>query len=435
MDIAFDAAYTAAEVLEGGAGSSLQKVGAGIIAGEAAGIGYLMSKRTRTTMDYDQVESALTRNNEGGPGGKRLCQNVNIKRGRKKRKLAKLMSRIERAQHVTTFRWQSLTDTPDNAYQLAHFLSFYETGGGTQYLPVYAFNLSAFGKCRHNYNNSVVNADHAPFYRLTKNSSSQYRWIKIEGRQNSNTGVDNRYTWQLEDTNQNTEYPQVPDYTLDWVNARLMLQGADVVDSHIDVYEVNFLQKNGPLREFYDSTAWRVEDAALTGDEENNNTAWWDHYLASRICHPFRTSALKKGTIPTMWKIYRHKTITFGARTDSDNIKQIANGVEYVRAGAYRKCLNLFNRYDSDINLRSVNNYVSGQSGNIVDASIPQNPGYAQIYTNAQASMFQPPDRERWLVISAKTYSKSTLNDENPDVHFQHCSFDVNIRQKMIWSD
>lgn len=401
----------------------------------AAGVaGSIMSKRTRTTMDYDQAQSALTVNHIGGPGGRSLCQNVNIKRGRKKRRISKILKKIELAQKVMVSRFQSITEGFDGQYNLSRCLSYYIING-TSYFPVYAFNLTAFPRCKHNYANSVVSAEGAPFYRLTKNSSNQYRWEKQYGVLNSTTGVDDRFQWNVEDRNDATDFPAVPDYTLDWVNARLMFSAADAVDSHIDIYEVSFLQKNGPLREFYNQDNWVVEDPPLTGDEENDNTAWWDHYLASRICHPFRTSMLRKGTIPKMWQIYRHKTITFGARTDSDNRKEVVNGVEFTGPGSYKKCLNMFMRYDADINLRSVNNYVTGQTNNVVGTSVNQVPGFTTINSNQQANMFQPPEKDRWLVISAKNYNKSTQNDTVPDRHYLDCSFDMNIRQKVIYTD
>lgn len=397
-----------------------------------------MKRMRSSTMDYDQAESALIRNNQGGPDGAAYCQEVNIKRGKRKRPSVKrLLNKIRRSQVEVVSRYQSLTDNFQLSYGLSCKLSYYENGQNTQHLPVYAFNLSSIAHGAHNVSGVVKNCFNIPFYRLSKNSSNQYRWIYQLGNNNNPDGSTDGYRWYTEDQTMSSMNPAAAEYTLDWVNIRLMLAAATTVDSHIDIYEVNFLDKYGPKRRFFNWTDDTVhqEDPEPTGDDENDVTAWWDHYLAARTCHPFRTDMLRKNTIPKPWRILRHKTIKFGARPDSDTNTQYGpENVPFAGPIGYRKCVNIFNRYDYDINLRSQNPYTAtAMSDRIINNENPQKPAYIPIEDNTQFSIFGPPEKDRWLVISAKNYCKAITDDSTGQPWLINPSFDIVVRQKVYY--
>lgn len=448
LGLATDIGYGLLEAAGGAAGRGVQAAVIGGTAATVAGYGY-MAKRLRgseSTMDYDQAESALTRNKQGGGTDGTYCHEVNIKRGTKKPlSLERLAKKIKRAQVNRTYRFQSLTDHCYSSYGLAHYLSYY-TKNSVEYLPVYCFNLTSVGQGKHNVSGTVRDTYNWPFYRLTKNASNQYRWEPVDGKHNNpgTNGADK--AWMIEDSTSAVEFPTLPEYTLDWVQSRYMVAGACHNDTHVDFLEVKFREKYGPQRQYFAAgVGVGKEDPDPTGDEENDITAWWDHYLASRTCHPFRTSKLRKGTIPQAWDIIRHKTIGFGARSNADSISlgtvpaEPAPGVlnEQVNAPTgYKKCLNIHERYDFDINLRSQNVYTAAlDTVKLVGISVPQNPQYIQVKDDKQYSIYSPPEKDHWMVISAKTYYKSNVDDDEPGMQpwLEFASFDFIHRQKITY--
>lgn len=396
-----------------------------------------------STMDYDQVSSALTRNNLGGPQGNAYCQEINIKVDNKKAMTTKrLLKKIKLAQINTIARWQSLTDNCGRAFRLAHMLSYY-TKDNVQTLPVYAFNISTVPSATHNVSGAVCSCMSIPFYRLTKTATNTYRWIPIPGISNDNAGTsDNNVLWNTESRTGGTAYPGLPEYTLDWVNMRIMFQGASHADSHIDIYECKFNDpKFAPLRQYLNLTQAEIqtEDEAPTGDDENQLTLWWDHYLAARTCHPFRNDSYEKGATPkSPWSIIRHKTIKFGARPDSDTITDYAviDGEQraFTEAAMYKKCINIFNRYDADIVLRSANPFTTGTNTNlIVGDTEPQVPGFPEISGSTMHTMYSTAEKDHWIIISAKTYDKVVQLGTEDSSYNIFPSFDMMVRQKTVY--
>lgn len=434
------ASYGTAAILAGG--GVVQ--GLGVLGATAATImKRIRSSSTGTTMDYDQVSSALTRNNLGGPQGNAYCQEINIKRGSKKPMTTKrLLKKIKLAQINTIARWQSLTDNVGRAFKLAHMLSYY-TKDNVQTLPVYAFNISTVPQATHNVGGAVCSCMSIPFYRLTKTASNTYRWITIPGIGNTNAGTTtNNVLWNIESRTGGTAYPGLPEYTLDWINMRIMFQGATHTDSHIDLYECKFNKCHfAPLRQYLNLTQGEVqtEDEAPTGDDENELTLWWDHYLAARTCHPFRIDSTDKGAVPKApWTMIRHKTIKFGARPDSDTITDYAvvEGEQraFSEAVTYKKCLNIFDRYDADIILRSPNIYTSGTNTNlIVGDTEPQVPGFPEISGSTMHTMYSEPEKDHWIIISAKTYDKEVQTGDADQSWTKFPSFDLMVRQKTVY--
>lgn len=365
-------------------------------------------------------------NHQGPP---QFCQEVNIKRGKKRRSLKRLLKKIDRSNVTFISRWQSLKNDYQEALNLSQSLSYYKDLDKL-YLPVYAFNVSALSYNKHNNASAVVDAFSYPCYRLTKDISgtnNKYRWDVVTGINNQNGTTDNK-NWQTESLTQPFTGVAISDYTLDWVNFRAMIKGAHDLDSQVDIYECSFLTDGGPVRQFYvDGSGDIKEDVEPTGDVENETTAFWDHYLAARTVHPFRTSMLPKNTIDKYWKIYRHKRISFSPVSDGNKVEGALGD-----AVGYMKCLNLFMRYDVDIPLRSVNiNADSTNSRLVVGGVDPQPLGYI---TNppgdAQCTVFGPRAKDRWIVISAHANTKSASAGENPT---KYCSFDLCVRQKVLF--
>lgn len=374
-------------------------------------------------MDHDGGGGDI--NHQGPP---QFCQEVNIKRGRYKRVLRRLIKKINRSNVSMVCRWQSLTDNFQKTLTLSQSLSYF-TRVNDIYLPVYAFNISALPFNKHNASGSVVDAQTYPLYRLYKTSTNTYRWEPTVGNNNSNDGQTESYTWTREDVTSATgTTQQITDYTLDWVNFRLMLKGAHDLDTKVDVMEVSFLNDGAPIRQYWNGSTSVENDPAPTGDQENEITAWWDHYLAARTAHPFRTTTLPKSAIPKFWKIWRKKTMTFSPVSQGNKVEGILGDVV-----GYTKCLNIFNRYDYDCQLRSVNpNTVTVDTQRVVGTSIPQIPGYPVNTSNTQMEVYGTRERDRWIIISAHAYTKANGDSVNLT---EYPSFDLCVRQKVLYDE
>lgn len=359
-------------------------------------------------------------------GPRQWCQEVNIKRGRKRRTISRLLKKIDRTNVSMINRFQSLTDNWQKSLVLSQICNYYVDESSKVFLPVYAFNLTALARNKTNNGGSVVDGSTKPFYRLTKDSQNRYRFDVVLGAKNQSGTTDND-VWFMEDRTQATNTNTlITDYTLDWVNCRLMIKGAHDLDSHVDVFECRFLTDGGPVRKFWNGTTTVSEDPEPTGDIENETTAFWDHYLASRTTHPFRTSMLPKNAIDKYWQIIRHKKISFSPVSDGNKVEGTLGD-----AVGYSKCLNMFMRYDRDVQLRSVNPNID-VSDKIVGGTVPQELAYAVNDGNTQLSLYGPRDSDRWLIISAVAMTKSSTAGENPS---DYVSFDMCIRQKVLYDE
>lgn len=424
MLAAADLGWTIVEAAEGAAGPGAQAVAIGGTAASAALTGagvYRIYKRMR--MDTDEVVPP------NASGGTQMCREANVRRGRKRTSAKRILKKLEMASDHLISRFQSLTSSPGIASSLSQVLSYY-TEADKQYLPVYALNLSAIAFNSSNNSGTVQQWAGYPLYRLTKSSTNQYRWESQLGISCTAAGG-NDSAWQREDWSPGySTTVDVTKYTLDWVSARIMVRAADTVDTHVDFYEVSFKDWASPQRTAWNGSANVTEDPAPTGDDENQLKCWWDHYLAARTVHPFRSTYLPKGVTENAWKIYRHKTISMGPMNNAQTI--YGTNDTLVPAG-HTKCENFFMRYDKDIDLRSANpNSATATSDVIVGNTVPQTLGYPANTGTSQCTMFQPRDRERWLVISAKVITKFEKTDQNPVPVASFPTFDCVLRQKVI---
>lgn len=389
-------------------------------------------KRMKTEMDTDK---AVETNAVFGPG---YCVEANIKRGKTKKTMKSMLKRIEAASYNVISRWQSLTcgsNDPLNATGLAHSLSYFtqDNENGNVWMPMYAFDLTCLPSNRHNVSGNATWAQSTPFYRMYKEAgTNMYKWFPVSGVKNNPDGVSNSLYWSTESSDAGDPYT-IDTYTLDWVNARLMIRGAEDRDTKIDIMEVKFSDlKAGPLRQFQRTfgsppvVTTAVEDVAPTGDDANEIITFWDHYFASRTVHPFRTSYLAKGQVDKIWKIIRHKKIHFPPMN-------AANTVTGSNVG-FTKCENMFNRYDYFINLRSNNPATSSAvTKSVVGSNSVQPAGYVQInkYGNdagTQNTLYSPYAKDHWLIISACAYDKTLSVDVD---HTKFASFDLCVRQKI----
>lgn len=452
--VAADLGWGLFEAAEGAAGRGVQAAVLGGTAATAAGYGAaaMLFKRRRT----DGGDAPVPEVNNLFQVGQ-YCKEVNLKRGSKKKKSSSMILKHlnNMMQHMVS-RWQSLLITSGLDPRQSLVRSFIldnrvdntlGAGNNKHYLPMYAFNLTALSLNRHNIAGTVDTVYTVPFYRLYKDDTNRYRWIRQPGANNDPSGLLSNFFFSIEDTNAGVggsasrlNQIGIDDYNLDWVNIRTLIMGAQQRDTEIDFYEMQFTKDGaGPNRQYVDKDFPAVfinQDVDPTGTDENEITAFYDHYFASRTRHPFLTTSLHPNMVEKPWKILRHKKVNMPIQPSAMNI--IAGGGA-SGTGRYTVCHNFFHKYDKDIKLRS-DNYpsVTSVSQRVVSVNKPQAGGFVDYNSDYNMSVYQPRNEDRWFVISAKVYDSYWLSDAEPadTVKGQlYPSFDIQVRQKVHFID
>lgn len=354
----------------------------------------------------------------------------------------KLYKLIQQSQQHAIDRWQSIAT--GSVYNLANASQVAETryypAGSPSFalktlLPVFAFNLTALAKNLHNRAGTVVQSESVPFYRLMKDYDSgsvtnlQYLWTPNLGINNATNGAGQDYYWVPEDTSC-TGDRVIDDYTVDWVNVRLLIKGAGHFPTECDVMRVKWNDDLGPVRYYKQAGTVYNEDERPTGDDVNNLTAWWDHYLASRTLHPLRSSYLRPGTVATPWKVLSKKTIKIGPVLSSQEVDTASSA-------------NILQKFHCDNNFFKMNRPITASSqnpnANLTTRIVTPNtnstdmaPGFVDTVANTSRSLFQDRHKDEWLVLSFVNYRPSNVNAVS-DVQ-SNPSFDIVVRRKITWN-
>jgi hypothetical protein len=266
---------------------------------------------------------------------------------------------------------------------------------------------------------------------LTKNTSNQYRWASIAGTNNQPNGTGSVQSWSNEDTSRTGAF-QIDDYTIDWCNVRVLFKGAMSRPSNIDFDVVTFPDKAGPNRTYNQSGVYQ-EDVDPTGDEENENTSFWDHYLAPRTQHPLRTSMLSTSAFSKPMIRKSHKRISIAPVAEAQEVNEdITTSSTATGALPFMHCENMFIRMNRTIKCRSDLPNVTA-SATIVGGTTP---AFVANNTTSQASLFQMRDKDQWLFISAINYNRFAAagTAESPESYRFDPSFDIVVRRKISWN-
>jgi len=409
----------------------------------AAGYGlYRTAKRYYEGDDGDGVRKKLkfdTSTNMSAFG--KRCSTRTTKSGKKKKMGVALIRRmLIQSQQYCISRFQSLPDggvfddiTKGATKKLGYF---HQTTQNRVYLPVYCFNMTALPVNANNFAGVVDLATNYPFYRLYKDMATNvYRWAVQQGFGNEPAGNVEDSRWAPEDTSC-TKAAQIDDYTIEWLNIRLLFKGATSRPNDIEISEVSFPGKAGPVRNYVQIGAVRVEDELPTGDEENECTVFWDHYLAPRTTHPLRTSYLPPNAIDKQLIKYSTKKISIMPVTESMEVNtDFAGSSTSMGVLPLMHCENIFKRMNKIIKVRSDNPNASN-SGAIINSTTSNFPAYNSNTSTSQCALFQPREKERWLMITAKTFARAggTTEDTYADLWRLFPSFDMVIRQKILWN-
>lgn len=405
--------------------------------GEAAVLGYGVysamagSKRSRLSVTGRNTERTVS-----FPSTR--CVQYDKRVGKKARPtLMKLYKQVQAASQHAIDRWQSINPQFYGVAPLTHYLGLTSmtTGAyaGQTLLPCYCFNLTALASNLHNRSGTIAQCVSAPFYRLAKhNTTGAYTWYAQQGSGNSTTGAGLSYFWSPEETNC-TVAREIENYVIDWVNFRAAFKGATSYPSEIDVMRVKFSDQGAPNRTYAAAAAPATlygEDVAATGDEANENTAFWDHYFASRTMHPLRSSYIRPGTISPLFRVLSKKTHRIGPITSAQEIDPVSS--ESV-VGKY-VCDNQFYRMNQRIVARSENPNVTNTARIIGDGvTTGTGPAFIDTVTTASRSMFQDRDKDVYVMISAKSHVHNTETVPGNQGMF-YPTFDLCVRRKITWS-
>lgn len=266
----------------------------------------------------------------GGPG-----YSGNIRRtkktygAKKKHTLEKVYKRVMANDGFVIGRWQSLLGSGNFAAGVpAHYLANVITGASPNFVvnfPMYAFNLST--PCT---SKTSANIWTMPFYRLTKNQDNsatvpRYTWQRTLGKNNEPGGALDRYTYSIEDANAIVGQENAFEHT--WSDIKAVLYGAKNRQHTIHMDIVQFEDDHiSPVR-WYDAASDESTTAhfdAAAYDTEGNpeefldNDAWWDHFWATRVGNPIRTSKYV-GKDPHKIKWLKKSATTINADASIDN--------------------------------------------------------------------------------------------------------------------
>lgn len=364
--------------------------------------------------------------------------------GRKQTELQRMMHHWRSSQNSLVLRWQALTLF--NSAKAALQLSNQVNGAATiNFLPMYAFNLSALGFNRVlplAGTGALANAVGFPMYRLQKNttgtaSTENYTWVAVPTLHGDPTGSGNPVGWSVEWDKINGSSPvNVNTYTWDWADVKLNFSGAPNRPVKIHTGLVHF--PCGPTRQYYDGATQTVDIDDTT--DKVDQTVFWDHFWARKVSNPIRSSRPPSNylTGPPM-RMFKHESFMLG---EQGGLNNDPHSIQATMSRYVEGCKNY--RIDNP-------NVSELQTKNIVEDQVgfPQSAfGYVGLdggsrTINSSQGFYGPREKDTWLVIYADVYDqfKNAVGDASgqyPDgttnIATYSPSFDVNIRCKYSYN-
>lgn len=307
-------------------------------------------------------------------------------------------------------RWQSIAGFNQGwgSMWLSHHTT---TANNVTELPVYAFNLSSLPYQSTTDPGGTAIMASLPMYRLRFDSSQaspKYMWTSYAGVGNDGEGVENVKRWRLEDMNTN-EPARNPYWQHNWADIRMHFIGAKNRPVKIHCYVVSFRDECGPMRQM---TGISTEDPVNYDDsypetalaQENDN--FWNHYLATKVFSPIRTS---KCDYPRKLIVHKHESVLLNPDVSINND---TNPVQVVKKWFYR-----FDQY-----YKGVKDDPEGDD--IVNVSRPE---YNNDFKNEVASLFPKRSADKWLLIVGEVFDRI---ENSSDTNLTQPSFDINVRCK-----
>lgn len=223
-------------------------------------------------------------------------------------------------------RMQYVSDFTKTAIGGSLGLSYSGTSGppSYQWMPSYMFNLSTLGSGYQGVAGTLVDSSVQCGYRqkctITTGppAGTSWTWESISGANSTPSGTGNASQYQIEKYNPPAARGDgtklsVDRYVHDWSDIKLMIFGAQQVQTRVHYALVKFREAStGPLR-IYNTTTY---DGTLDAITQNDVDTFWVDFWARKSRNPLITSGM-----PTRKEIYtvlHHESITVDPKTTID---------------------------------------------------------------------------------------------------------------------
>lgn len=345
--------------------------------------------------------------------------------GKRKKPYNILKRFVSRMKNDCICRWQSLSTWGTNSGTLlSHSMKIFNwiptPPGNITYmtLPVFAFNLSGPPMWSQGAGPSSGPEMMYPMYQLVQRITApvtyKYQWFASTGMKNNEDGTTDGKGWCLEHIENRTENQakiKSDDYTHDWSQVKLILQGSRKYPVRYHLYVMQFLQDGvGPQRESADG----VIDTNPT-EETLIGTAnyFWDRFLLPKVTHPLANTKKVEVTDPRV-RVLHHEVVSIGPEISiSEDLqpKQVFKNFFY-RNGTHYKGNSSSEGGAADISL-----------------TVDLKPEFHDADTGEYQLGIVDRNKDRWFVVVAENYMKDgTGVNDTP-------SFDIAVRSKYTLYD
>lgn len=346
--------------------------------------------------------------------------------GKRKRPYNVVKRFVQRMKNDCICRWQSLSSWGSTTASMLSqwFKIASETESEVEYmtLPVYCFNLS--GQPIYQAGTGAGGGpDYThPMYRLRKRLTApipenrQFVWVSVGGEKNNEDGnAGTSKPWNLEHVENHSENQaklKSDDYTHDWSDIKIMLQGTRKYPVRVHVYVVQFLTDGvGPLRE--SATAGVYDENPVEDEIIGNTNYFWDKFLLPKVVHPLAQTKKVEVTDRRI-RILMHDVVNLAPELSiSEDLQphQVYKHIFY-KNGTHYKGDGQSQTGAADLNL-----------------NLDLKPEFHDA-DGAEASFgIVDRNRDRWLMLVAENYVKDGTGVDNIP------SFDINVRSKYTLYD
>lgn len=344
------------------------------------------------------------------------------------RPLRRMYKFVREAMNNVIGRWQTLNSPMARGSLLSQGINFFEnTATNTLYMPCYAFNLSGPAATFNvDTSGTLTFGLSAPFYRLKKSATAagntrQWSWDVYSGIKNDPLGIATHNHWRLE--HQDAPLRKFAEYTHNWSDIRLLLQGRNNNISRFHLYIVQFAYDGlGPVRT-------NDQDQTDTNSTDPEDIAqcdyFWERFMMPKVVHPFACTK-KTGLDHRHLIVHNHEVIEIGP---SMSIEADASPLQYIKRIFYRndKTYSVKSPMNCEQRLMPVGvdpNETTGLAGT-------QLPGYSNVQGNEVVVPYPTRRLDKWLLIVMEDYDKTS--PDVPPTKDNCASFDLVVRSKYTY--
>ena len=373
---------------------------------------------------------------------------------RRKTALQKMLMMNAINQNYFITRWQALTDfdAERNALPLRNGLSNVSVTDQRKNMPMYCFNLTnlPFNSFNNQLADGFTRIGNVPAYRLRKRidpalNTEVYDWVnvpQVNGAPNGGTLLTPNLSVIEWDNLGGAARIQTQKWFAEWHDMKFVFKGAKTRPIKFHMAMCTFDHCGvGPNRRFTTDGSTISTFDIQTAEENQDGCLFWDHFWATRLTNPIRTTidpkkvgAFKKSNPCRMWA---HETFTINndLTTNKDT-----NGIQmcYNKRIVMDKAMSASNTE----RFYKQNKAVIGTADTFGFTAGEVIPNLGQIPSIANNATIMPQyTNEQWLLIWADVYSEDNPAVSGDSGYFATFntdltpSFDIRVRAKFNYAD